>query len=131
MIALDSHCVTRAGDDDCLGITRNIARTPGNRLVRIQLNVFFLSDTPAVTAAAPELIITSQMRMQPLHEYSWHRTNARSLNIHFSTHMYFLVALILFCCLTGRGAAAGLRGPGAQSGCGDTDHEGRAGRCST
>lgn len=46
---------------------------PGNRLVRIQLNGFSsLTDTPAVTAAAPTLIITSQMRMQPLHVYSWH-----------------------------------------------------------
>lgn len=69
------ECDSSWYNDDCLGITRNIARMPGNRLVRIQLNGFSsLTDTPAVTAAAPKLIITSQMRMQPLHVYSWHRT---------------------------------------------------------
>lgn len=44
---------------------------------------------------------------------------------------YTHVDLHRFCfVLSGRGAAAGLRGPGAQSGCGDTDHERRAGKSS-
>lgn len=99
--------------------------------MRIQLNGFSsLTDTPAVTAAAPKLIITSQMRMQPLHEYSWHRTDMRRFNIQFSTHMLIHMDFVLLCCLSGRGAAAGLRGPGGRSGCGDSDHERRAGRCS-
>lgn len=51
----------------------NSSHLPETRLVRIGLNVFSLSltDAPAATAAAPELIITSGMRMQPLHEFSW------------------------------------------------------------
>lgn len=36
----------------------------------------------------------------------------------------------LLFCSSGRAAAAGLRGPGARSDCGDSDHEGRAGRFS-
>ncbi len=91
--------MTRAGDDDCLGITRNIARMPANRLVRIQLNGFSsLTDTPAVTAAAPKLIITSQMRMQPLHVYSWHRTSTRRcIQLIFNSTCKF--TYILFCSL--------------------------------
>lgn len=95
--------MTRAGDDDCLGITRSIARMPGNRLVRIQLNGFSsLTDTPAVTAAAPKLIITSQMRMQPLHVYSWHWINTRRCtqlifnSIHTCTCTFILPCFLVY-----------------------------------
>lgn len=79
--------------------------------MRIGLNVFSLSltDAPAVTAAVPELIITSGMRMQPLHEYSWQR-----IHLTCSPNSLF--------CWSGQGVAAGIRGPGGRSGGGRNNY---------
>lgn len=87
---------------------------PASSLVRVQPNGFLsLTDTPAVAAAAPELIITS-----PLHVYSCRSIHAR---------VCIDIDSVSFCGPSGRAAAAGLRGSGARSGRGDADHERRAG----
>lgn len=73
--------------------------------------MYFLSltDAPAVTAAVPELIITSGMRMQPLHEYSW-----QQIHLTCSPNSLF--------CWSGGGVAEGICGPGGRSGGGRTNH---------
>lgn len=80
------------------------------------MRTYFLcvTDTPAVTAAAPELIITSGMRTQPLHEYSWQHTIVEAPA--FTSDVPST--------LSGRDAAAGLRGPGGRRGGGGPHHEG-------
>ena len=78
--------MTRAGNDG-LGITRTIARVPGNRLVRIQLNGFpSLTDTPAVSAAAPKLIITSAATSCEFMVLDGYKKVHIQFNTH--THMY-------------------------------------------
>lgn len=113
MIVLDTDHVSGAADD-FLGIRRKMVRMPGSRLVRIQPSYWhpschccssktdnYLSNE---NAAPPWVFMAADECRKVGHSHG-----------------------SLFCCVPGRGAAAGLRGPGSSSGCGGTDPERRTG----